>query len=201
MREDVQRSLLGELLMLTALCRIAGVRKGAIRYTHNAYGKPILQSPPNLHYNVSHSGRWVVCGISDSRIGVDIEAVEPIEAETIARDFFTAQEHASIVRLPEGEMLMQFYKIWTLKESYIKAKGMGMSIPLDSFSVIAENGETKLVVHRQEHGLECGDADFDFHQSFLDNKTAFAVCTEPKQRVHIRHVTAKELIDRSLSMT
>lgn len=132
---DAVRSLFSELVVRRIVLERDGIHNDAIVFGANAYGKPELLYPANLHFNVSHSGEWVVCAISDEPVGIDIEEIKPMDME-ISRRFFSPIEHEQLVGLPETEQVDRFYELWTLKESFVKAVGMGLSMPLDSFSFI-----------------------------------------------------------------
>lgn len=95
----------------------------------NEYGKLYIDGLEKVKFNISHSGDFVVCTIGSSENGVDIE--KNIYGIDIARKFFTKNEYQRIV---QGTADM-FTRIWTLKEAYMKEKGMGLNIPLDSFEV------------------------------------------------------------------
>jgi 4'-phosphopantetheinyl transferase len=135
--EDAQRSLVGDLLSRYAICKRACIKNESLHFGINAYGKPILLNTHNIHFNIAHSENWVVCTIDDDAIGIDVEEVKPIDLD-IAAHFFSRNECLTLMNQPETSRMKYFYRIWTLKESYIKAKGMGLSIPLDSFSVVNE---------------------------------------------------------------
>lgn len=98
------------------------------------YGKPFLVNS-SLEFNISHSAQWVVCAINNNSIGIDIEKIKKINYEGISKRFFTKQEHELICSDITINKLNLFYKIWTLKESYIKEQGKGFSIPMNSFEI------------------------------------------------------------------
>jgi 4'-phosphopantetheinyl transferase len=131
--EDKIRSILGELLVRINLNENWGIENRYIQFEFNEFGKPQLKNHPQLHFNISHSGRWVVAVIDKCPIGLDVEQMKPIDLG-IAERFFAPAEKQYILCQPPERSLMGFYQIWTLKESYIKAVGRGLSIPLDSFS-------------------------------------------------------------------
>ncbi|NDI34039.1 4'-phosphopantetheinyl transferase superfamily protein [Chengkuizengella sediminis] len=135
---DAQRSLLGEILIRTEIMNLTNVKNHEIVFQKNTYGKPILLNKPQFHYNVSHSGDWVVCATDGSIIGIDVEKMAPIDY-TIANRFFSKQEVVDLSKKEEPEKLKYFFDLWTLKESYIKTDGRGLSIPLDSFSIRKTN--------------------------------------------------------------
>jgi len=109
------------------------------RFDKNQWGKPSLfveQNPGNLVFNLSHTDGLIVCAFSQEHpLGVDVEDVTR-EGETvkIADRYFSAQEYQTLIALPEQKQNERFFDLWTLKESYIKAWGKGLAIPLDEFS-------------------------------------------------------------------
>ncbi|MFJ7837979.1 4'-phosphopantetheinyl transferase family protein [Lysinibacillus sphaericus] len=131
--EDKKRSILAEVLLRHSLKRDFGMTNDHIHFTINEYGKPNLQNFDHIHFNLAHSGDWVVCAVSDTPIGIDIEQVAMIEMD-IAKAYFTSSEYQDILSQPKDKQIQYFYKLWTLKESYVKAEGKGLTIPLDSFS-------------------------------------------------------------------
>ena len=137
--EDAQRSLLGDSLARYALRRRTGAVARELVFGDNGYGKPLLLEPSGLHFNVSHSGSWVLCAVDDGPVGVDVEMIRPIDIGSVAQSFFSEVEYESLMLEPdEGSRLRSFYRLWTLKESYIKARGEGMALPLDSFTIVLD---------------------------------------------------------------
>lgn len=143
-RKDRDRFLMTRALVRTALSRYEPVDPGEWVFTANAYGRPeidvLSMGPVDLCFNVSHTAGLIVLGVTRSRaLGIDVENVcarmNPIEA---AKQVFSATELATLARLPAEHQLDRFFEYWTLKESYIKARGMGVSIPLDKFSIQLE---------------------------------------------------------------
>lgn len=132
--EDAQRSLFSELLIRFVAASKLKINNSAIEFGKNEFGKPFIKNLLGFRFNISHSGEWVVCAIDNEEIGIDIEEICPVDLQIVNR-FFSEQEIIEMqLKLPE-QKLLYFYDIWTLKESYIKAWGKGLSIPLDSFSL------------------------------------------------------------------
>ncbi|MCR8846045.1 4'-phosphopantetheinyl transferase superfamily protein [Paenibacillus sp. SC116] len=132
-KPDQLRALIGEITVrLNAMSR-TGLSHEQLHFDTNTYGKPFLRDMPSFSYNVSHSGDWVVCAIDETEVGVDVENIQPIDL-AIAERFFSKEEVNDLFALPEHERQAYFFDLWTLKESYIKAVGKGLSIPLNSFS-------------------------------------------------------------------
>ena len=118
-----------------------------IQFQYAERGKPALAvagSPPSppVHFNVSHSRGIALLAFSlERRVGVDVELIRPIENwEDIARRFFSESELAELRTLPPEQHNEGFYTCWTRKESYIKARGEGLHLPLDSFDVTLTPG-------------------------------------------------------------
>jgi len=109
-------------------------------FTTNAYGRPQLAGPPcepRLRFNLSHTDGMIVCLVAvDREVGVDVENVVRRQADglDIADQFFSATEVAELRSLPRSQQRDRSFDYWTLKESYIKARGLGLQLPLDQFS-------------------------------------------------------------------
>ncbi len=106
------------------------------RFVYGPYGKPRLDGS-NVQFNVSHSHGMGLIAIARGReVGCDIERIEPGFAdEQIPERVFSPSEVAALRSLPEAEQCQAFFRCWTRKEAFIKACGMGVSLPLDSFEV------------------------------------------------------------------
>jgi 4'-phosphopantetheinyl transferase len=105
-------------------------------FAYGPYGKPRLEGS-EIRFNVSHSHGVGMIAIARGReVGCDIERIEQKFAdEQIPERFFSPAEVAALRALPEAEQCQAFFRVWTRKEAFIKACGMGMSLALDSFDV------------------------------------------------------------------
>lgn len=126
-KEDKYRSLGAGLLLFYILNKY---KISNIDLCKNTYGKLMLVNHVSFHFNLSHSGDYAVCSVGNMENGIDIEQWSSGN-EDISKRFFCEQEH-QMVKTYGGDM---FTRIWTLKESYIKAVGKGLSIPLNSFEL------------------------------------------------------------------
>ncbi|GFN29899.1 4'-phosphopantetheinyl transferase family protein [Paenibacillus xylaniclasticus] len=143
--EDARRSIVAEMLIRAIVMDKFKLAHNEIVFGTNAYQKPFLTNNRAFHFNLSHSGDWVLCAIDASPVGTDVERIKPIDLD-VARRFFSASEYIDLMSKPESEQLTYFYRLWTMKESYIKAVGKGLSIPLDSFTCqVSETGERALI--------------------------------------------------------
>ena len=105
---------------------------GKLHFVYNRSGKPFLdrdRHSPAPHFNLSHSHDLACLAVSSAcQPGIDIEQIRPIEPE-LSRYFFSHREHSALNRLQGDKRLQAFYRLWTLKEAFVKAHGAGLSIP------------------------------------------------------------------------
>lgn len=111
-----------------------------ISFRYTDYGKPFLVDGGDLRFNVSHSDGIAVMGFVRAReIGVDVEKVrKQSDVEQIAERFFSEHERRNLRKCAGDELHEAFFRCWTRKEAYIKAKGEGLSLPLHQFDVSIE---------------------------------------------------------------
>jgi 4'-phosphopantetheinyl transferase len=141
------RSILGDYL---------GVPAAAVAFGCTGTGKPFLVSMPGLHFNLTHSADFAAVAVARTPVGIDIEQIRPLDdAREIASHYFSAAECDALEKLPEGERLRAFYRCWTRKEAYVKARGEGLSLPLDGFSVSLTE-DLPAVVHSDFGPAETG---------------------------------------------
>lgn len=163
-KKDKIRSLIAEILIRTIIVENLKINNKYIKFNKNKHGKPYLENYPNFNFNISHSGEYVLCGIDDKDIGVDVEEIKNIDIIEIAQNYFTTKEFEYIINCDVEFQLNRFYEIWTLKESYIKCCGQGLSIPLASFSVEVDKYKNIKVVRNneyEEHTFKLFDIDLD----------------------------------------
>lgn len=136
--EDSLRCVVADALLRHAL--------GTCEYTveKTASGKPFIKGRENFHYNLSHSGNWVVIAFGDTEVGVDVEKPRTnIDMDAIARRFFATEEQRYVFK-EETNRVSRFCEIWTGKESYLKYMGTGLKKDLTSFNVLSLEPEIRL---------------------------------------------------------
>ncbi len=116
------------------------------RFSFNPYGKPEIISAladKPIRFNLSHTDGLVMCAIVlENDIGADIENLQKKHATLkIAEHVFSKQEIEALQNMPEHEQAQRFFEYWTLKEAYIKARGMGLSLPLNQFGFILRENQ------------------------------------------------------------
>lgn len=135
-----QQLLLGRFLARSVLSQYTEtIDPGDWRFVENEYGKPAidpLQNQDKLFFNLSHSGDKLVLAVARlEQIGIDIERSDKARrVQKISSRFFSAREVEELLALAEEAWQQRFYQLWTLKEAYIKACGLGLAIPLQHFS-------------------------------------------------------------------
>jgi 4'-phosphopantetheinyl transferase len=131
-----RRYAIGHGALRAILGGYAGLDPSSLAFSSGPRGKPSLQQPAGLHFNLSHSAQLAMIAVARVELGVDCEKIRHLESlRDIARRHFSPAEFAALEALPEGEQLRGFYRCWTRKEAYIKAVGAGLSMPLDVFDV------------------------------------------------------------------
>ncbi|MBQ8073869.1 MAG: 4'-phosphopantetheinyl transferase superfamily protein [Clostridia bacterium] len=149
---ESQRLSLGVGLLLVLALESRGVEARTAAFAEGAYGKPYLPAYPEIQFSLSHSGIWAMCAVCDEPVGCDVERAER-GSERLARRFFHPAEQAALAAAGEETARDNlFTRLWTRKESYIKARGEGLSLPLDSFSALADGPD----VHYAEAELMPG---------------------------------------------
>ncbi|MHB8596181.1 MAG: 4'-phosphopantetheinyl transferase family protein [Ktedonobacteraceae bacterium] len=141
------------------LGRYLDVDPRQLRFGTNTYGKPSVENPARdarLHFNLSHTHELVVFAFTYlGEVGIDIEYMRAnVEYEELAKHFFSPYESAVLHNLPEDMKQEAFFNCWTRKEAYIKARGMGLSLPLDLFDVSLKPGEPAALLGSRENGQE-----------------------------------------------
>jgi len=137
-RRNALQSLCGELICRIKLAEFLGIDMAKVDIQRDEFGKPHCVNSSRLFFNVAHSGNLVAAAFDNKVVGVDIEIMRNTDL-AIADRFFTKNEAALLKAKPETDQRDFFFKLWTLKESFIKAEGKGLSIPLDSFEFEIDN--------------------------------------------------------------
>jgi len=121
------------------LSRYLDIPADQLTFVTNDYGKPALAAPDHtrLQFNLSHSGALILLAVTcDRPVGIDVEQIIPPDNfSRLVEQFFSTNENAAFRALPESKRAAAFFAGWTRKEAYVKALGMGVSLPLDQFDV------------------------------------------------------------------
>ena len=165
--EKDKKLSLGVELLFQQACRDFQILTPEIVFGSN--GKPAVKNCDDFHFNLSHSEEMVMCVADTVPVGCDVEKIQPIDLD-IARRFFYRSEYASIAAQPDDESRnFLFYRYWTLKESFMKVTGLGMSLPLDAFEIMI--GDDGISVRQN-----VSDACFEFKEYFRNDGYCYASC-------------------------
>lgn len=188
-RRDAVRSLFGEVIVRWAVNQVKPAAAFSKPWTRSEFGKPAFADEPDIHFNLSHSGDWVVAALGPSELGVDVEQVLPV-SPGIAESCFSPAELGLLQHLTEEERLNRFYDIWTLKESYIKCIGRGLSQPLDSFTIMVRpDGKMEYC------GPDIEARNYQFMLIPMEGPYKLAVCTKAKGPIEIYTPEIDQLLD------
>ena len=143
--EDRRAFTAAHALLRTALSRHGARPPRDWRFHTTAHGKPFLASQtghPPLSFNLSHTRSTVACAVArGADLGLDVEEAGRVsDGLGVAERYFTAGERQWLAACPAEEVAVRFVELWTLKEAYIKAVGLGLRVPLDSFGFSFDEG-------------------------------------------------------------
>ncbi|WP_024782879.1 4'-phosphopantetheinyl transferase family protein [Streptococcus mutans] len=176
--QDRQRSLLGHLLSRYAIIQEYALTNKEIQIRRHAYGKPYIKDYSQIHYNISHSGEWVVVAIGKSPIGIDVENRRE-DWDLIGERVFSESEKYWSQNSYKRKAIL-----WTIKEAYVKYLGIGLSKSLNSFSIDIKR---KIVTEVQKPF----QTNFDYF--VLDNDYVCSECGYTKGAYYSRKVCQAEL--------
>jgi 4'-phosphopantetheinyl transferase len=156
---DRERHVIGRGFLRGVLGRILDTGPDGLCFHYNDFGKPRLPDAQNelrLQFSVSHSGDLILIGLAANRqIGVDVERVrDGLEPEAIAGRFFSSGEQADLATLPPDQRRDAFFCCWCRKEAFIKARGEGLSLPLNRFDVSLKPGEPAMLLATRPDAVE-----------------------------------------------
>jgi len=204
---DRRRYLVTRALVRTVLSRYEAVSPKDWMFSTNAYGRPEIANLPSresgLTFNLSHTHSLIVMGVTRGRaLGVDVENVQERQVTLdVASNYFAPDEVSELMTVPAEHQQYRFFEYWTFKEAYIKARGMGLSLPLDKFSFHYPNDRAVEVDIHPE--LADRPERWQFWQFQPSDEYLMAVCAErtaePSPRLVVRH-TVPMMTERESSL-
>lgn len=143
---DRRRFTVARGLLRLLMGSLTGHEPERLQFCYGPWGKPALvpePGGPTIHFNVSHSEEMAVYAFArDRELGIDVERLRPInDLDRIAAHFFAPGERLRLREVPVALRAWAFLACWTRKEAYIKALGVGLTLPLDRFEVSLAPGE------------------------------------------------------------
>ena len=186
---DSQRSILGELLARHLLHKATGEPLPDEAFTTGDKGKPAHDGFRGIHFNITHSGEWVAVALSSGSVGVDVEKMRKIP-EGVARRFFSEAENQWLDSAQtETERKDIFFTLWTLKESFLKAIGTGLTKSLSSFTIL-KKGNNQFELEQDEETRRFKLYNFVFAEGYK-----LSVCAEDSDFVQkVNFIEIKDLI-------
>lgn len=191
-KKDQDNYLVARVLVRTLLSEYLNNREpGKWEFDVNRYGKPHLTNNPtnrNIYFNISHTRGYVVCvfGLHDY-LGVDIELINSnIDIASLAVQYFSEEEVENLLDLPSEAQLGRFYEYWTMKEAFIKAIGMGLSMPLDHFSVRFIKENQTLIKFLEDYPFSTMTWDVKRIMRFNNCKAAICIGTTTSKLINIK---------------
>lgn len=143
---DRRLYLVAHALLRRALGEHLCVTPSAVTFQHNAHGRPELHvdvhSGAGLHFSLAHAHGMAVCALTTRcEVGVDVEPLERVVPMEVAKRFFAPSELEDLLEQPEARRGERFFTYWTLKEAYVKARGVGLGLPVaDAVFTLSERG-------------------------------------------------------------
>lgn len=131
-----QRFTIARAMLRVILARYLPLEPQALTFSTNAYGKPFLTHPSHIQFNLSHSQDLALLAIGQQHpIGIDIEFFSSRPFQGMSKMMFSEKEIQSYSQVPETMRSLAFFHVWAQKEAFIKASGMGLSYPTQTFDV------------------------------------------------------------------
>ena len=163
-----------EFLLMTA-CRDAGIEYSEMIYGENGYGKLFFENCP-LCFSLSHSGERAMCVTAPQPVGCDTERIRNVSPQVAARHFSLKENNLLETCVNTDERNDLFFRLWTLKESFVKCAGLGLTVPLSSFTL-----DPSLSVNRIVYG-ETDTVYSLFEESIeKDYRYAWCIADEPEK--------------------
>lgn len=177
---DRRRFMLARGAVRAILGRYLAAEPAAIRFRYGPRGKPALDGAgdDSLCFNLSHSGELALLAVTRGReLGIDVEQMRPeLAGESIARRFFSPHEVSVLLGLPTDERRAAFFRCWTRKEAYIKARGDGFALQLDAFDVTLAPGAPAALLRTEQEPHDA--ARWTLRDVPIDPGYAAALCVE-----------------------
>lgn len=150
------------------------------------YGKPYLKGMEDFFFNLSHAGDWAAGVFSEQEVGIDIEKIK-IGTLNIAKRFFCEEEYQYLLHLEETQQDKCFTELWTRKESYVKAVGVGLAMELSSFSVLGAQAVSV------KSNLPKERAKWYLYTLALNKEYVLSVCTKCRTKLAVQQIFAESL--------
>ncbi|MCL2051128.1 MAG: 4'-phosphopantetheinyl transferase superfamily protein [Lachnospiraceae bacterium] len=160
-REDFLRSLFGEAMIRTVAGEIISVSPEKLNISRPKGEKPFFPDYPELHFNISHSGEWVICAIGDTQVGIDIEEINnKAVSSSLIKKVLSEKEQEYMDQIADEQRNAVFYRFWTIKEAYVKCVGRGLRISLNKIDIDLGRKTIYLIDEKKEWDGQIYGIDF-----------------------------------------
>ena len=178
--KDRHHFLSAHILVRTALSQYVNISPKNWKFTANKYGRPEIASEidaPPLRFNLSHTNGLVACVVSyEIDCGIDAEEIRSLASYlSIARQMFTKEEYESLTKLPADRQYEAFFNYWTLKEAYIKARGLGLALSTTSFQFFIDASNKVSILFKEDAHDHNGAWQFQLMRPTDDHVVALAL--------------------------
>jgi 4'-phosphopantetheinyl transferase len=153
---DAIRCLASEALLRYALREECQIDLDAATVAETELGKPYLADHPGVQFNLSRSGEWIACAMAEEPVGGDVEVVRPI-SDLPAAQFMSGVEHERFLALDPDARVGDFYRLWTVKKSVLKALGTGFSVDPRLVTLMHVNGRVRIETIPAPYDRSCWD--------------------------------------------
>jgi 4'-phosphopantetheinyl transferase len=190
--QDRDIYLTAHVLLRAVLSKYAHVPPEAWAFTSNRFGRPEILPwegfDANLRFSLSRTRGMAVCGVARSMdIGVDVEEVRPLnDLETLSNHVLTEVEQSWLRRCAEDKRLDSFFQLWTLKEAYLKAKGVGLSQPLNEVGFELDGEKPPRLSPVGERLNQAADWQFSTDKLTPSHRLAVALHSQGRGKKQIR---------------
>jgi 4'-phosphopantetheinyl transferase len=201
LERDRDAFLLAHALLRMTLSRHATVSPEQWRFRALDQGRPEIAEPntvPRLRFNLSHTAQLVACVVTAERdVGIDVECVRDGRfVERVANRCFSRLEREALSLVPRRNRAEVFFDYWTLKESYVKARGLGLAAPLDEFSFHLSHGAPPAISFGDVHD-DAASWQFALHTPAPNCRLAVAVRREPEANIQFEFTRVVPAADTS----
>jgi 4'-phosphopantetheinyl transferase len=193
--KDRRLFLASHVLVRSVLSKYAAIPPAEWSFAEHDNGKPFIIGPDGatlLRFNLSHTrGMAAIAVALDLEVGIDVEQISGSDDEHLAKTCFTEAERRGLDSLPEMERLDRFFDLWTLKEAYLKARGTGLSTPLQEFSVTPQGMTDASIAFTSAINDHPASWQFHRYRPSESHRLAVAVRRDSAQPMHVRLYNAQ----------
>lgn len=165
---------IGAGILFDIICTRNHMKVSDRAITYGPKGKPYFRDYREMFFNLSHSGDYAACACGTDEVGIDIEKIDNKADDSFWEDIFTSGELRTLSSIRDEEKINYFYRLWTMKEAFVKTIGEGINIPFRSFEITFG---AQITVNQHFNQKEYYLSEYD-----LQGYKMTACCTAPEQK-------------------